>query len=68
MSQRSQNERVLARLKRGPLTPRAAFLELGVMRLAARIYDLRLAGHDICATISAGKSHYAKYSLKGGKR
>ncbi len=42
-----QNERVLKRLKRGPLTQVQALDELGVMRLGARVHDLRRQGHKI---------------------
>ena len=37
----TQADRVLARLYRGPLTQFDALLELGVMRLASRIHELR---------------------------
>ena len=43
----SQLYRVLARLRRGPLTSAQALAELGVGRLGARVYDLRAMGHDI---------------------
>lgn len=38
---------VLARLRRGPLTPLQALSELGVMRLAAVVYRLKALGWDI---------------------
>lgn len=41
MAGKKQNDRVLARLKSGPLTQMEALRELGVMRLAARIGELR---------------------------
>lgn len=63
MSTTSQNERVLARLKCGPLTALVAWRELHVLRLAARIHNLRAAGHDIRTTINRGNPHYAKYFL-----
>lgn len=69
MSAASQNARVLARLRRGPLTPLSAFRELGVFRLAARIYDLRGVGHDIRAVAQRRNPHYATYHLvKEAKR
>lgn len=43
----SQCERVLSRLRRGPLTSMQAEVELGVGRCAARVKDLREQGHDI---------------------
>ena len=44
----SQCERLLDRLERGPITPMEAWNELGVYRLAARVHDLRVAGHNVC--------------------
>jgi hypothetical protein len=43
----TQNEMVLGWLKKAPIGPMAAMKELGVMRLAARIKDLRDDGHKI---------------------
>ena len=43
----SQCERIPARLKSGPLTQIEALEELGVLRLASRINDLKNAGHCI---------------------
>lgn len=44
----TQNEAILEALKKGKrLTPLDALCEFGCNRLAARILDLRLAGHDI---------------------
>lgn len=44
----TQNEAILNALKKGKrLTPLDALCEFGCNRLAARILDLRLAGHDI---------------------
>ena len=43
----SQCERIYAALQRGPLTAMQAEIDLGVCRLAARINDLRMQGHDI---------------------
>lgn len=43
----TQNDRVLARLGQAPLTQMEAISELGVMRLGARILELRAAGHTI---------------------
>ena len=47
MGTATQNQAVLERLHRGPLTPLVALNELGVMRLGARIFDLRREGHLI---------------------
>lgn len=50
MSQ-SQNNLVLSHLKAGhTITPIEALGKFGVFRLAARIYDLRAAGHTINKT------------------
>jgi len=43
----SQCDRLLDRLKRGPITPMEAWSELGIYRLGARIFDLKASGHDI---------------------
>ena len=42
-----QCEAVLARLRVGPVTERVAAEELGVMRLAARVWDLKARGERI---------------------
>lgn len=43
----SQTDRVLERLRRGPLTGDEARKELQLTRLGARIFELRKAGHHI---------------------
>jgi len=44
----SQNARILTHLQAGhSLTPLGALEMFGCFRLAARVYDLRQAGHDI---------------------
>lgn len=43
----TQNEMVLGWIKKAPIGPMVAMKELGVMRLAARIKDLRDDGHKI---------------------
>ena len=62
MSQRSQ---ILAALKAGRrITPKDAMRDYACMRLGARIYDLKQAGHDIHRRIiSDGDKHYAEYWL-----
>jgi hypothetical protein len=61
----SQSELILRDLKAGRvLTPAGALADHGVMRLAARIAELRAAGHDIqTGTRRTGKKTYAVYSL-----
>jgi len=68
----TQNEQVLMRLVRGPLTPGEALNELGVARLAARIYDLRHAPwnkHIISKPLTVptrnGASRISQYFLMG---
>ena len=43
----SQCDRLLSRLKRGPITPMEAWSELGIYRLGARVFDLKASGHGI---------------------
>lgn len=43
----SQTAWILAQLKQGPLTPLEALSGCGCFRLAARIAELREAGHQI---------------------
>lgn len=64
-----QNTAVLDWLRRYPsITPLEAMNKLGIMRLGARIYDLRQAGHDIereMIEVSTrdGTTHVARYRL-----
>lgn len=64
----TQNEKVLAYIqKHGSITPREAFNEFDIMRLASRISDLKKLGHPITSvtetrTNSYGeKKSYARY-------
>jgi hypothetical protein len=60
----SQTDQILAALKRGPLTPIEALSAYGVMRLAARVAELRERGHTITTEkMHAGRKHYARYRL-----
>jgi hypothetical protein len=59
----TQSDRILAHLQRGkPLTPIQALSRFGVFRLAARIGELRGAGHDIKTFTTKGKP-YASYRM-----
>jgi hypothetical protein len=61
----SQNTVILDMLKRGPVTALEALSAAGCLRLAARIADLRGAGHAIeteTITTKAGK-RIASYKL-----
>lgn len=67
-----QRERILRHLHDyGSITTMEAINEYGIMRLAARIHDLRALGYEITATKETGKNrygeptHYARYTLKG---
>lgn len=61
----TQNARILQHLKVfGHITPREALAIHGVFRLAARIFQLRQAGHEILTQrIQEGNHNFAKYVL-----
>lgn len=68
----NQNQRILNHLVRyGSITPKQAFDNYGIMRLGARIYDLKKLGYNITKTTERGKnrygepSNYAKYYFRG---
>ena len=67
----TQNEMVLGWIKKAPIGPMEAMRELGVMRLAARIKDLRDEGHDIDMSWNyvmdrhGQERRVARYTLKG---
>ena len=50
---KSQNARILAHMKVAPITPLEALKYAGTLRLSARIYELRDAGHRIESEIVA---------------
>ena len=61
----TQTEAVLERLRHGPLNQLQAYAEIGTTRLAARVDDLRKAGHIIntqMITSQNGKT-FANYHL-----
>lgn len=66
----SQNARILAHLRIAPITPLEALKYAGCLRLGARIWDLRDAGHQIDTEIvqvwnSRGeRKRVAKYRLR----
>jgi len=66
----AQKDMVLGYLQKGKsLTPLEALEKFGCFRLAARVHDLRNAGHNIVASVyetSSGK-HVARYSLKASR-
>ena len=64
----TQNEVVLSRLRKGPLTAYEAQEHYGIARLAARICDLRAMGHVISSQRIEAPSRYgvakvSSYSL-----
>lgn len=68
----NQNQRILNHLVRyGTITPRQALDMYGVMRLGARIYELKRLGYNITKTMEKGKNRYgeqtnfARYYYKG---
>ena len=64
----SQTSQILQILKSGRiLTPREADRELGCMRLAARILDIRGMGYNVLTTtIAANGKRFAGYRLVEG--
>lgn len=71
MAKPTQTDRVLERLQRAPLTQMEALTELGVMRLGARILELREAGHkietetvEVATRISGETARVARYRLQ----
>jgi hypothetical protein len=69
----TQNQRILDYIAEfGSITQFEALQDLGVMRLASRISDLRRLGHPITSTIEPVKNrfgetcHIKRYSLQGG--
>lgn len=62
----TQAQQILDMLQRGPVTAMDALHQCGSFRLAARIADLRQAGHHIetkTIELPNGK-HVAQYNLK----
>lgn len=65
----SQNQRVLERLRRGPLTQLQAYDELGITRLGARVFELKDEGHLITSEMVTVKNRHgddcrvAQYNL-----
>ena len=67
----TQEEKILAYMERhGSITPLEAMNELGVMRLGARIFDLKESGIEIITETVTGKNRdgervrYARYRLE----
>ena len=57
----------MQRLARGPITSLEALNELGIMRLASRVDELRKQGNTIVTeTVKRNGKSYAKYHLIKG--
>ena len=57
----TQQERLLEYfLKHGTITPMEAINDLGIMRLGARIWDLKHEGHDIRRKMVTGQNRYGE--------
>lgn len=70
----SQKQMVLDYIREfGSITPIDAFRDLGVTRLAAKVFELKKEGHDIDKVIETGKNRfgnrtrYARYSFGKGE-
>lgn len=56
-----QNDGILTFMRtHGSITAAEAMNELGCMRLSARIYDLRRAGHNIVAVRARGVNRFSQ--------
>ena len=73
-SKQTQCDQILAWLKASnPITPLEALQRFSCMRLGARIYDLREAGHDIIKSTITVKNRdgeecrVAEYRMAGGE-
>lgn len=69
----TQRERLLNYLREhGSITQLEAVNELGIMRLGARVYDLKKHGHRIISEMVQVSNRYGekcrvkRYTLKGG--
>ena len=69
----TQNERIIAYINQfGSITQLEALRDLGVMRLASRISDLKRLGYPIDSRMETGKNryqepcHFKVYFLKEG--
>ena len=74
MSKATQAERVLDYIEQfGSITQLEALQDLGVMRLASRISDLKKLGYPIASDVEAVKNRYGencyikRYSLARGE-
>lgn len=70
----TQDERVLNYMKQfGGITTQEAFIDLGVTRLSAKIYNLKKRGYKITSEYKTGKNrfgettYFKKYMLEKDK-
>ena len=64
---KSQKLRILAHLKRRPITALQALKLYGSLRLASRILELKESGHPITSRmVDRGGKRVALYSMKAG--
>lgn len=70
----TQTERVLRHLNDfGSITQLDALREYGIMRLGARIWELRRDGHEIASELVEGvnryneKTRYARYTMRNAR-
>ncbi len=68
----TQCEKILRHLRDfGQITPIEALADYGVMRLGARIWDLKRQGYAISSELVEGtnrygeRTHFARYRMKG---
>jgi hypothetical protein len=65
MSVKHQNKWLLEQLLTGRKISAYEATQHGILRLAARMYDLRKAGHNIKSlTVNNGSTHWAIYYLE----
>ena len=69
----TQTEKILEHMKTyGSITPVEAYSHYAILRLGARIYDLRREGYHIKSESVKGTNrfggtmHYSRYRLEGG--
>ena len=70
----TQCEKIMRHIEQhGSITTMEAMMEYGIMRLPARVADLKKEGVPLVSEIVTGKNrygektHYAKYKLKDNK-
>lgn len=62
----SQNDLILSHLRKAPITPLEAMQNYGCLRLAARILDLKRAGHKIVGEkVHSRDKVFSQYRLIG---